>query len=308
MTMTTATLDVPGATLYYETRGGGPVLLLIPGGNGDAGPFTAVGEALADRYTVVAYERRGFSRSPLDRPLRPGDDHDVAADADDAHRLLAHLTGEPAYVFGSSSGAVVALELMTRHADQVRLLLPHEPPAVTLLPDADELLGRLDGVYGTYRTSGETAAMAEFMEAVFGATGPGGLGGRPGDPAPGQVPPGAAEMAGRIQANLAFWLEHELRTYPRHPVDIGALRAVAGRIAPVCGRESRAQFPYRAATALAERIGAAATELPGGHVGYLTDADAFAAELAGVLARGCAGMSVPPGRLDGLTARTRRST
>ncbi len=26
------TLDVPGATLYYEVRGSGPVLLLMPGG------------------------------------------------------------------------------------------------------------------------------------------------------------------------------------------------------------------------------------------------------------------------------------
>jgi len=280
MTTTTATLDVPGATLYYETRGGtGPVLLLIPGGNGDAAPYALIGDILADRYTVVAYERRGFSRSPLDGP--PDADR-IAADAEDAHRLLTHLGAGPAYVLGSSSGAIVALELMTRHPADVRLLLPHEPPATGLLPDRDELLALLDGVYETYRASGTGPAMAEFSKAVFGDAGPGGFAGRPAA----ELPPGMAEMAGRIQANLAFWFEHELRPYPRYRVDEAALRAVADRVLPVCGRESRGQFPYRASVALGERIGRSAAELPGGHVGYVSDAADFAAELAGLLARG----------------------
>jgi hypothetical protein len=30
--MKTGTLQVPGASLYYEVRGSGPVLLMIPGG------------------------------------------------------------------------------------------------------------------------------------------------------------------------------------------------------------------------------------------------------------------------------------
>jgi hypothetical protein len=34
-------LEVPGATLYLETRGSGPVLLCISGGPTDAGLFTA---------------------------------------------------------------------------------------------------------------------------------------------------------------------------------------------------------------------------------------------------------------------------
>jgi hypothetical protein len=36
------TLNVPGATLYYETRGTGPVLLLIPGGAADADIFAGL--------------------------------------------------------------------------------------------------------------------------------------------------------------------------------------------------------------------------------------------------------------------------
>ena len=275
-----ATLPVPGATLYHERRGAGPPVLLIPGGNGDALPYAAVGEALADRYTVVAYERRGFARSPLDRPLGPGDDERrLAVDVDDAHRLLAHLDGGPAYVFGSSSGALVALELMARHPGDVRLLMPHEPPALTLLPDAEELARGSDRVYAIYRESGPEAAMAEFTAITFGESGgPGAMRGG------GPPPPGLAEMGARMRHNIPFWIEHELRQYPRAPIDVAALRPHADRIAPLCGRESRGQYPYRPNTVLAGLLGRTVTELAGGHVGYLTHPEEFAAGLAAVLA------------------------
>ena len=39
----------PGASLDYEVRGQGPVLLFVPTGNGDATPFEALADMLADR-------------------------------------------------------------------------------------------------------------------------------------------------------------------------------------------------------------------------------------------------------------------
>src|SRR5262245_4568209 len=57
MTQTTTpeltTVSVPGAELYVENRGSGPVLLLITGGPTDAGMFTDLARRLADGYTVV---------------------------------------------------------------------------------------------------------------------------------------------------------------------------------------------------------------------------------------------------------------
>ena len=58
-----ATLEVPGATIYYETRGAGPQLLMIPGGPQDAGVFADLSRQLAGRHTVIAYDPRGNSRS-----------------------------------------------------------------------------------------------------------------------------------------------------------------------------------------------------------------------------------------------------
>lgn len=46
--MKVETLVVPGATLHYEVRGSGPVLLLICGGVYDAEGFDGLAEALAE--------------------------------------------------------------------------------------------------------------------------------------------------------------------------------------------------------------------------------------------------------------------
>jgi pimeloyl-ACP methyl ester carboxylesterase len=54
--MQTRTLEAPGASLYYEVRGSGPVLLMIPGGPMDAAGFAPLADILADRYTAVLLE------------------------------------------------------------------------------------------------------------------------------------------------------------------------------------------------------------------------------------------------------------
>jgi acetyltransferase/esterase len=269
----TGTLAVPGARLYHEVRGRGPVLLFVPGGNGDAGPYERAGAELAARFTVVTYDRRGYSRSPLDGP--PDDGERLEVDVDDALRLLDRFADGPAVVFGSSSGAIVALDLVSRRPGPVRVLVAHEPPAVTILPDADDLLEILDDVYRTYRGDGVGPAMQKFNASV-GLDNPFAL--------RSAAPPGhLAEMMMRMGANIEFWLEHELRQYPRVPPDIEALRAVSSRLVLAGGRESRQHFPYRPNTVLAERLHLRLEDFPGGHIGYATHPTEFAAHLVEVL-------------------------
>ncbi len=86
-TFTAETLKVPGASLYYEVRGSGPVLLMMPGGPADATTFRRIENNLASRYSVVTYDPRGLSHSKLDEPL--DDSKMVQIFADDVHRLLA---------------------------------------------------------------------------------------------------------------------------------------------------------------------------------------------------------------------------
>src|SRR5690349_17678061 len=103
-------LKVPGASLYYQIQGSGPVLLMIPGGPTDANIFAGIAPRLSDRYTVVTYDPRGLSRSKLD--VLPEDQRIVEIFADDAHRLLAAVRSEPAFVFGNSGGALLGLALV----------------------------------------------------------------------------------------------------------------------------------------------------------------------------------------------------
>lgn len=128
---TSGTLRVAGASLSYEVRGSGPLLLLIVGGGG-AGDWNGFFRYLTAAYTVVTYDRRGAWRSPLDAPV---DGIPLETHSDDAPRLLTDLSAEPAYVCGTSAGALIGLELVARHAAQVRLLVAHEPPAHYLLPE-----------------------------------------------------------------------------------------------------------------------------------------------------------------------------
>ena len=86
MNPTTGTLKVPGASLYYEVRGSGPVLLLVCGGLYDAAGYAGLARQLAGGYTVVTYDRRGNSRSPLDGPP---EEQRIEVHGDDAHRVLA---------------------------------------------------------------------------------------------------------------------------------------------------------------------------------------------------------------------------
>jgi acetyltransferase/esterase len=269
--MRTQAVQAPGATLYTEVRGTGPALLLIPGGNGDAGFYAPLARAVADRFTVITYDRRGFSRSPVHQPVE--ERLRLQADGDDARHIVHQLAAAPAHVFGSSSGAIVALDLIIRYPHDVRTVVAHEPPVVTLLPDAARYLRFFDDVYDTYRRQGTRLAMREFV-AEAGA----------GPPRFGTIEFWRmARMMARIRPNIRFWLEHELRQYTRYTPDVTALKAVSNRLVLAGGRESRGRFPYRPNAVLAERLGSEVVDLPGGHAGYWTDPARFAAELARVL-------------------------
>ncbi len=63
-TMHSGIIEVNGARVFHEVQGSGPALLFITGGTGDAGEWSHVAPVLAQEFTVVTYDRRGFSRSP----------------------------------------------------------------------------------------------------------------------------------------------------------------------------------------------------------------------------------------------------
>jgi pimeloyl-ACP methyl ester carboxylesterase len=111
-----------GTEFFLREAGDGPPILLIHGMGGDADVWGEAFDQLAEKHRVIAYDRRGFTRSRQE-PVA-----DVRVHADDAAELLATLGAAPATVVGWSSGGVVALDLAIRHADRVSGLVLEEPP------------------------------------------------------------------------------------------------------------------------------------------------------------------------------------
>ncbi|AJT65174.3 hypothetical protein T261_3506 [Streptomyces lydicus] len=264
-------LAVPGAEIYYEVRGSGPPLLLINGGDGDAAMFGPLAGLLAEGHTVITYDLRGNSRSRLTGPPAA---QWIEEHGHDAHLLLSAVAAEaPAYVFGTSYGGMIGMDVLARHPGQVRALVAHEPFVIDLLPDADRWHALFQEVYELYEREGADPAMRRFSDAI-------GVDGPP-EPA-GSLPAPVREMLARLRANLETCLAYELRTFVRFRPDVEALRAA--RFALVVGGEGPKTLLHRTTQALAERVGTGIVEFPGGHVGFLSHAAGFAAALRGAFA------------------------
>jgi pimeloyl-ACP methyl ester carboxylesterase len=162
-----STLNVPGAKLYHEISGREPLRIMISGAAGTGQVFRLLLGLFAERYQVVTYDRRGFSRSELDGPQDY--DHSLDTDAEDVRRLIEELTDKPATVFGNSSGAIVVLEVLIRYAQWVNTVVAHESPVGNLLPDALKWITFFDEVYDTYHQSGVTKAMHQFANGTLGS-------------------------------------------------------------------------------------------------------------------------------------------
>ena len=251
------TVKVPGATLYYEVRGTGPVLLCIPGGPTDAGMFTDLAERLADDFTVAAYDPRGHSRSPLD-----GEPEDVplSVQADDAAAILSAMGSEPASVYGNSGGGTIGVELVTRHADQVGTLVAHEAPIMELLPDADAWRGTGEDITKAYETGGAFAGMGVFGAAVE-VGGPNTA--RRCSNRRSRRRPRHEEMMARMAGNFDQFIGHEVRQFMAYVPDIDALKAAPTRIVSAAGETSGEQGARRSAIALAERLDIAGDDVAG---------------------------------------------
>ena len=266
MTVTkSGTLRVPGASLSYQMRGSGPLLLMIAGGGGAGNGFNGIANILADAYTCVLYDRRGASHSPLDNP-----DEDVSIEmhSDDAYRLLAELAGEPAYVFSSSGGALIGLDLVARHPDLVHTLIAHEPPAEYLLPASEQL--QVDPMEIYRREGGLAALMALATQSGMSYE----------DREP-DVDLSATRAESAANADALF--KYTLPAVQRYRLDFAALLAAPTRIVLAGGSAGRDYVGYRGATAVAKRLGTTVIEFPSHHVGYMTHPRAFAERLREVI-------------------------
>lgn len=282
---TTRTIDVPGAVLTYDVRHARtpeqhPPLFVFGSPMGASG-FTQLVDELDDR-TVITYDPRGADRSRVtaDEPLT-GELH-----ADDMHRVVEATGLGPVDAFGSSGGGAFALAWIVDHPEDVRTLVAHEPPLVTLLEDRD-VAGRVQrDIVDTYQREGYGPAMAKFIRLVMH---PGPLPAdyldQP-DPDPSMFGLPTVDDGSRDDALLS----RNLAMPPFEP-DLAALEISPVRVVPAVGTQGEGTMARRGGEALARALGVEPVVFPGDHGGFAAsqwspgnDPAAFAAKLREVLA------------------------
>jgi pimeloyl-ACP methyl ester carboxylesterase len=167
-------------------------------------------------------------------------------------------------VFGASSGAIAALDLLTTYPGRVERLVAHEPPVVEVLPDADEQRALVTRVRDTFRTRGLVPAMAVFAAGTR-------KDGAVPEPQPEiRLPPQAAARAEQTVANLPYFVGRIVPAFMSYAPDVTTLATLPDRLVLAGGRDSDGELPHRAVASLAGLLGTELLPFPGGHIGLTT--------------------------------------
>ena len=118
--------------------------------------------ALADRYQLIRYHKRGWVGSTHTPPPVSIADH-----AADAAALLEHLGVRRAHIAGHSTGASIAAQLALDHPEKVHTLALLEPTLVSL-PLGGAFLKAAGPVFEAYGSGDHSGAFAMFVAAASG--------------------------------------------------------------------------------------------------------------------------------------------
>jgi pimeloyl-ACP methyl ester carboxylesterase len=114
-----------GTSIAFDQTGTGQPVILVAGGFSPrswAGPMELAAPLSLD-FTVINYDRRGRGDSGDTQPYA------VAREIEDLEALINHAGGDT-FVYGGSSGAILALEAANQFPHKVRRLALYEPPFV----------------------------------------------------------------------------------------------------------------------------------------------------------------------------------
>ena len=112
-----------GSTIAFDQSGTGPALVLVGAALADRAGVAKLAKLLAQTFTVLNYDRRGRGKSTDTPPYA------VEREVEDIEALV-DAAGGSAYLFGSSSGAVLALDAANKLGNKAQGLLLYEPPLI----------------------------------------------------------------------------------------------------------------------------------------------------------------------------------
>lgn len=214
-----------GVTIAYDRLGSGPAVILVSGGSVDRSSNAALADLLAQHFTVYNYDRRGRGPS-TDKPP-----YAVEREVEDIDAVV-EAAGGTAYLYGSSSGAALALEAARQLPGRITKLALWEPPYIPEgmpRPPADTAK-----IFSDLVAEGKRDEAADFfMEKVVG------------------LPPEFVAQAHNspwwpAQTALAHTLAYDATVMGDYMVPIDRVKQVA---IPTLVMDGGASFPFMAPTA-----------------------------------------------------------
>jgi pimeloyl-ACP methyl ester carboxylesterase len=153
-----------GTSIAYDQTGEGPPVILVAGALGVRSEpmMTGLAAALAPQFTVYTYDRRGRGDSGDTAPYA------VEREIEDIDALVDEAGGS-AFVYGISSGAVLALEAAASGLDIAKLAL-YEPPFIvddSRPPVPDDYVAQLEELLAADRRGD---AVELFMTKAVGVS------------------------------------------------------------------------------------------------------------------------------------------
>ena len=138
-------LNLNGINTYYEVHGSGPPVVFIHGGYG--GPISTLAppptdwlDQLADRFTIITYDRRSCGRSTY-----PNSDYTFDDIVNDLSSLITNLQLTKPFLIGSSAGGPIAISYAASHQGEVSgLILPNTSARLWKHPDRIDLKGLIE--------------------------------------------------------------------------------------------------------------------------------------------------------------------
>ena len=112
-----------GTKIAFDYTGNGPVVILVDSALADRTICAKLATLLAEEFTVINYDRRGRGDSTDTQPYA------VERELEDIEALI-DAAGGSAFLFGSSSGAVLALEAASKLPAKVKKQVLYEPPFI----------------------------------------------------------------------------------------------------------------------------------------------------------------------------------
>jgi pimeloyl-ACP methyl ester carboxylesterase len=160
--VTSGRVTTEGDELFYEVRGQGAPLLMIPPAGGDGWQYASIADILADEYKVITYDRRANARSTQHVPQN----FEISQQSRDAVAVLRAVGVPSAFVLGNSSGAVIALDMAKTQPQAVRAVVAHEPPLPRLHPQGKKWQRFFARVYLTAFRFGSSLAALQFILGI----------------------------------------------------------------------------------------------------------------------------------------------